>query len=153
MCIVGDEVGGNSTQKGDGHIGGTLHLCERNFNPQFKTSNKDKRFTLISLTTHTGKALLCCVIFKGKKYCSQMESGIDFTVKVNNNSEIQQEFIENHFEYEKASFEPLTGEGDFSPGGQTYMFKGKVVPCFTRWNKSGGMCSTILKDFLKPLII
>ena len=113
MCIVGDEVGGNSTQKGDAHIGGTLHLCERNFNPQSKTSNKDKRFTLISLTTHTGKPLMCCVL-QWEKYCSQMESGIDFIVKVNNNSEIQQEFIENNFEYEKASFEPLTGEGDFS---------------------------------------
>ena len=37
MCIVGHEVGGNSSQKGDGHIGGTLHLCERNFTPQSKT--------------------------------------------------------------------------------------------------------------------
>ena len=27
MCIVGDEVGGNSSQKGYGHFGGTLNFC------------------------------------------------------------------------------------------------------------------------------
>ena len=27
MCIIGDEVGGNSSQKGDSHIDGTLHVC------------------------------------------------------------------------------------------------------------------------------
>ena len=87
MCIVGDEVGGNSSHKGDGHIGGTLHLWERNFTPQSKTSNKDKCFTLMGLTTLTGKPLMCCVIFKGKKYCSRTENEIDFTVKINNNSD------------------------------------------------------------------
>ena len=61
MCIVGGEVGGNSSQKGDGHIGCTLYLCERNFIPQFKTSNKDERFALMELTTLTGKHLMCCV--------------------------------------------------------------------------------------------
>ena len=69
MCIVGNEVGGNTSQKGDGHIGSTLRLCERNVTPQSKTSNKDKRFTLMGLTTLTGKPLMCCVIFKGVKCC------------------------------------------------------------------------------------
>ena len=55
MFIVGDEVGGNTSQKGDDHIGGTLHLCERNFTPQSKTLNKDKRFILMGLTTLTAK--------------------------------------------------------------------------------------------------
>ena len=41
MCIAGDEVGDNSSQKGDGHIGGSLHLYKRNCIPQSKTSNKD----------------------------------------------------------------------------------------------------------------
>ena len=27
MCIVGDEVGGSISMKGDGHQGGTLYLC------------------------------------------------------------------------------------------------------------------------------
>ena len=31
------------------------------------------------------------------------------------------------------------------------MFKGKVVPCFTRWSELGGMSSTILKDFFETI--
>ena len=31
MCIVGDEVGGNSSQKCDHHISEILHVYERNF--------------------------------------------------------------------------------------------------------------------------
>ena len=31
------------------------------------------------------------------------------------------------------------------------MFKGKVVLCFTRWSESGGMSSTILKEFFETI--
>ena len=79
----------------------------------------------MGLTTLTGKPLMCYVIFKGKTYCSETESGIDFTVMVNN-SDNQQEFIKNNFEHEKASFEPLTSEGKLFPGGPTCMFNGKI---------------------------
>ncbi len=27
MCLVVDEVGSNLSQKGDGHIGGTMYMC------------------------------------------------------------------------------------------------------------------------------
>ena len=73
----------------------------------------------------------------------QTESRIDFPIKVNNNSDNQQEFIENNFEHEKACFKPLIGEGKLFPGGPTCMCKGKVVPCFTRWSESQVMSSTI----------
>ena len=72
-------------------------------------------------------------------------NGIYFTVKVDNNSDNQHEFIENNVEHEKASFEPLTGEGKLLHGGPTCMFNGKVVPCFTPWIESRGMSSTVLK--------
>ena len=49
MCIIGDEVGGNPSQRGDGYIDGTLRVCKINFNPKSKTLNKEKRFTLIGL--------------------------------------------------------------------------------------------------------
>ena len=61
ICIVGDELGGNFSQKGDGHIGGTLHVCERNFTPQSNTSNKEKKITLRGLPILLGKPLMCCV--------------------------------------------------------------------------------------------
>ena len=108
MCIVGDEVGGNTSQKGDGHVGGTSHWYERNNIPQSKTSNKDNRFILIGLTTLTDKPLMCCVIFKGVKCCVDTETGIDFTVKVNIISNTQQDLFKNNFEDEIASFEQLS---------------------------------------------
>ena len=36
MCIVGDEVGGNISMKGDGHAGGQLFVCEKGTIPQKK---------------------------------------------------------------------------------------------------------------------
>ena len=36
------------------------------FTPQSKASNKDNYFTLMGLTTLTGKSLMCCVICKGE---------------------------------------------------------------------------------------
>ena len=33
LCIISDEVGGNSSQKGDGHIGGTLHIQKKFYSP------------------------------------------------------------------------------------------------------------------------
>ena len=76
---------------------------------------------------------------------------MDFNIKVNDNSNNQQEFIENNCEHEKTYFEPLTGEGKFFPGDPTCMFKGKVVPSFTRWSESGGMSSTILKEIFEAI--
>ena len=67
ICIVGYEVEGNTSHKGDGHIGGTLYVYERNHIPRSKTSNRDKRFTLMGLKTLIGTPLMCCVICKGVK--------------------------------------------------------------------------------------
>ena len=36
MCVVMDEVGGNTSQKGDGHIGGELLVCGKGMVPQKK---------------------------------------------------------------------------------------------------------------------
>ena len=87
----------------------------------------------MGLTTLTGKPLMCCVIFKGVKCCSETETRIDFTVKVNSNSNTKEELFKNNFEDEIASFEPLTGKGKLFPGGPSCVFNGKVVPCITRW--------------------
>ena len=99
----------------------------------------------MGLTALTGKPLICCVIFKGVKCCVDMKTGINFTVKVNSISDTQQDLFKANFEDEIASFESLTGKGKLFPGGPSCVFKGKVVPCFTRWSESGGMSSTILK--------
>ena len=43
MCICGDEVGGNISMKGDGHVGGELLLGERGTVPQKKSSTRSKK--------------------------------------------------------------------------------------------------------------
>ena len=83
------------------------------------------------LTTLTCKPLMCCVIFKGVKFCSETETGIYFTIKVNCISNFQQDLFKNNFEDEIASFNPLTGKKYIFPGGPSCVFKGKVAPCFT----------------------
>ena len=43
MCIVIDEVGGNTSQKGDGHAGGKLLIHAKGMVPQQKASIKDEK--------------------------------------------------------------------------------------------------------------
>ena len=66
MCICGDEVGGNISMKGDGHVGGELLLGERGTVPQKKSSTRSKKFTMIGLTVFTGEPVMCILIIEGK---------------------------------------------------------------------------------------
>ena len=149
LYIVCDEVGENSSQERDGHIGRTLHVCERIFTPQSKTFNKDKRFTLMGLTTLSDKPLTYCVIFKVTKYCSEIEIGIDFTANSRGSSDNQQERIDNNLEHEKASFDPLTSKDKVFPGGSTCVFKDIAVLFFTRWSEYSGMTYNILTEIFE----
>ena len=58
----------------------------------------------------SNKTLMCCVIFKGIKFCSETETGIDFTINSRGSSNNQQEFIENNLKHRKDVFELLTSK-------------------------------------------
>ena len=107
----------------------------------------------MGLTLDTGKRLIWYVIFKNVKCYSKTENGIDFTVRVNSNFIDQVNFIKKNIENGEALCEPLTREDKLFPGDLTCMFNDKVVNFFTRWSESGGISSSILKYFLKPLTI
>ena len=77
MILLADEVGGNSSQKGDGHIGGTKYVVPKGCEAQIKSSNKDKHFTVLGLTACTGEPVMCVIIFAGEKRDIQVEMGID----------------------------------------------------------------------------
>ena len=47
----------------------------------------------MGLTTLSGKPLMCYVIFKGVKCCSDIETRIDFNINSCENSDNQQHFI------------------------------------------------------------
>ena len=80
MCIVGDEVGGNLSMKGDD--GRKKILCAQGQVPREKASGIDRHFTTIGLTTLSGEALMCIVIMKGKRVWQDVELGIDPFAKI-----------------------------------------------------------------------
>ena len=137
--MMADEVGGNASQKGDGHAGGKKLLCEKGSVPRKVVSHQDKHFTLLGFTALNGDAVMCCVIFSGVMQNPQVETGADFTKSIIGDVEDPM-FFENNF-----------GEGKPFPGGPTCVFRGKKVPCFVRWSEKGGITSTILTDILREM--
>ena len=139
MCIVMDEVGGNTSQKGDGNNGGELHMCGVSMTPQQKASTKDKHFTLLGLTALNGDPVMCVVIFAGKRETKLYETGMDI-------------FAEQIGEVgDEDFFEKNSGKGRRYPGGPTCSFQGKTVPCLTRFSPKGSITSAILVDILATL--
>jgi len=140
LCIVMDEVGSNTSQKGDGHIGGKKYICETGYVPQLKASKRDKHFTLLGLTTFAGTPLMCVVIIQGKNRIPQVETGIDTSVEDYIGSYDDIDFMKNN-----------KGPGKRFPGGPTCTFRGKDIPCLVRFSESGGMTGDILLTIFKTL--
>lgn len=90
MIIVADEVGGNTSQKGDEDGGGEKYIVSKGTVPQKKSSIKEKHFTLlVGLTSLSGAPVMCVVIFAGEICNLEMEMGIDnFAEQVGNVSNI-----------------------------------------------------------------
>ena len=139
MGFVMDEVGGNTSQKGDGHMGGKLLVCAKGMVPQTKANTKDKHWTMLGLTALNGQPVMCIIIFAGKREQAIVETGMDiFAEQVGEVSD-------------KDYFANNSGTGKRYPGGPTCDFRGKKVPCLTRWSPKGSITSDILIDVLASL--
>ena len=139
MCIVMDEVGGNTSQKGDGHIGGELLICAKGMEPQKKINVKDKHFTLLGLTALNGDPVMCVIIFAGKREQAVVETGMDV-------------FAEEEGEVSDEDFlNKNSGPNKRFPGGPTCSFQGKDIPCLTQWSPKGSITGEILTDILATL--
>ena len=139
MCIVMDEVGGNTSQKGDGLKGGQLIICGKETIPQIKASTNDKHFTLLGLTALNGDPVMCVLIIEGKRESRLQECGMDiFAQKIG-------EMTDDNF------FEQSQGPGKRFPGGPTCVFQGKDIPCMVRFTQSGSITSAVLRDILVSL--
>ena len=139
MCIVGDEVGGTISMKGDGHVGGQLFVCGRKEIPKKKISTRGKKFTMIGLTALTGEPVMCILIIEGKLPNGSIESGIDFTVTPTGDPNDSDFILKN------------SGPGKHFPGGPECQFRNKKVPALVRWHESGSITSTILMEALKVM--
>jgi hypothetical protein len=139
FCLVGDEVGGNTSQKGDGHVGGKKYVCQKGYVPQQKASKKEKKFTVIGLTNLKGEPVMCVIIIEGKQRQLEVELGLDYSAHLEGSAE-DPDFIKKN-----------TGVGKRFPGGPKCMFRGKEVPCFVRFHESGGITGELLLQIFKTL--
>ena len=67
MCFVFDETGGNTCMKNDGHAGGKRYLHRPGQSAKLRASECDNHFTSLTVSSLTGEAALCVVIFKGEQ--------------------------------------------------------------------------------------
>lgn len=139
FCLVGDEVVSNTSQQGDGHVGGRRYVVQCGYIPRQKASKKDRKFTVISLTNLKGEPVMCVVIIEGTARQLEVELGVDYSA---------------HWEgsVEDANFiKKNTGPGKRFPGGPKCKFQRKEVPCFVRFHQSGGITGEILLDISKTM--
>ena len=140
MCLVVDEVGSNSSQRGDGHIGGQKYQCEKGMIPQIKASHSNERhFTTLGFTSLSGEPVLCLVIIAGVKEMYEIETGIDI------------EADETGHPSDPDYFEKNRGKGRMFPTGPECVFQGKTIPCLVRWSPNGSITSDILRDAIHTL--
>ena len=137
--IVVDEVGGNTSQKSDGYVGGELMFCKTGKMPQQNSNTKIKHYTLLGLTALSGKPIMCCVIFSGKNENILCETGFDMNAEFVGSPD-DPGFFENNSRKEKTF-----------TGGPSYHFRWKEVPCFYRWSPNGSITTVILREILATL--
>jgi len=98
----------------------------------------DTRLILISHELE-GIAVECVVIFPGKVRRPLMETGLDLSVDVVVNMGNRDYFCNND------------GFGKHFPGGPSFKYKGKPIPCVCQWSEKGGIITQILVAILSTL--
>ena len=67
MCLVVDEVGGNTNMVDDGHRGGEKFVVPKGTVPKLSAATKDSHFTVMGLTSLDGTPVMCVIVLSGKK--------------------------------------------------------------------------------------
>jgi hypothetical protein len=134
-----DEVGNNTNQKKDGHIGGAKYLCERGTTPKQICSTKDAHFTVMGFTSANGEPVMCVIIFEGEQVKLEWSTGID----------VQKISIGERHDPEY--FEANSGPGMLLPSGPVCNFRGKNIPCQCYATTNGSITSEILRNCLEKM--
>jgi hypothetical protein len=142
MCIVMDEVGCNTSQLHDGHVGGTRFVVGKTSEARQLSTKKDKHFTCLGLTLLNGDALMCVVIVEGKQHNLLVEAGLDTEVE---------EITTAEDESEHDHFLNNMGTNKKYPGGPSCTYKNVEVPCMVEFTESGGITPKILTKIFKTL--
>ena len=72
-----DELGGNTSQKGDGQNGGQLCVYAKGKVPKITINIRYKHYTIMGITAFTGEIVMCVIIFAGLKPNALYETGFD----------------------------------------------------------------------------
>ena len=158
MVIVADEVGGNTSEKDDGHVGGKLFLTGPGMEAAVLSSKKDRKFTVLGLTALTGEPVMCVIIIEGTRGNHLLETRIDMNLieHIDIDSYKDGSLTIDH----TAFLLNNTGPGNLFLGGPTCHFKGKSPTChfkgkkiqsMVRFRESGGINSGILTEILGKL--
>jgi hypothetical protein len=115
MLVFVDEVGSNTSQTKDGHVGGQTYLCTKEGRPLQRAATKDAHFTVLGFTAANGKPLMWTIIFAAKSVKDEWKTGFNPFVQ----------WIGEEHEIEKNM-----GEGKALPLGPECMFNDKNIPCF-----------------------
>ena len=91
-------------------------MCEKGTIPQIKISEGDKHFTLLGLTLLSGEALMCVVIFSGKRRNTMVETGIDMFAEEFGQVSDRDYILKN------------SGKNKRFPGGPTYFHHEIDIP-------------------------
>jgi len=137
------EMGINTNQKEDGHVGNENFLCEKGTTLKFSVSMTDHHCTIILIVAASGEAVCCVMIVQ-----SDSESpicdwclGIDITVIPENDDNGNLTFGECNLVEEK-----------YRPGGPTCSFHSKEIKTMFFVSPSSGVSAEILVKFCKILM-
>jgi hypothetical protein len=145
-CLFVDEVGCNTNQKEDGHVGGEKFILAKDQTESGCTgTNTDLHFTVLAFTAGTGEAVMCAVILKSEKDIEKLpltwKMGIDITKDLQTG--------ETGFEvYERNGEE---NGGGAMIGGPTCYFNGKYLPCFVGCSPKASITSELLVQMMSMI--
>jgi hypothetical protein len=140
-CFQFDETGGNTCMTKDGHYNGTKFLTRRGDSVKILGSECDNHFTTLTVSSFSGEAVLCLMIFKGTKRSRETETGIDPFPEIPLNTDKDAEYTPGN----------STGKGTTFPSGPTCYFNDVEIPTMCRWSEHGGVTPKILTDVFREL--
>jgi hypothetical protein len=157
LIVVGDEVGTNTDQSKEKHVGGERLICAVNEQPNISCTTDDCHFTTIGFTALTGEPVMVVIIIeKNSELIIPELMGFDKSARWEGSDQVRTALAEgqtDHLDPEQlaAELKDNMGPGKMFPGGPTCMFKGKEVPAFVTHSSSGGITSDILAERLKRM--
>jgi len=131
-----DEVGSNTSQAKDENIGGKKFVLLNDARPQQRIACKDTYFTILSFTTTSSDAVMCCIIFAAQELDPAWVLGLDLFAP---------------WACKETDMKGNTGKGKWHPLKPECEFMGKWIPTFCCCSKNGSITSDLLTEVLHTI--